>query len=215
MNISKSDVEELRAREIKGCQECPWKDRKSRTVPFDGNPDYGVLFVGRNPGRDEDRIGKPFVGRGGKILDRFLLEIGVDRKKIMITNVSKCYGAPNDIPPTVEVQNICEPFIQSEIKLFQPKLIVLMGNDAVSRCTGDTSSTLHIEGTLRTYRHLPDKKFFCMTHPGYWLRNMYYFTNTVLSKVAPALKICLQDLDLYEMIKDSGSSDVIKAINTP
>jgi uracil-DNA glycosylase family 4 len=187
----------------KGCPNCPWKDRKSRTVPFEGSPLSRVMVVGRNPGRDEDRIGRPFVGRGGAALDRFLVASSVARSKIIITNTSKCYGAPTDIPPTEEVFDACEIFIQKELALFQPELIVTLGNDALRRLTGDSTSSLHHQekGQIVTYRHLPNFKFFPISHPGYWVRRSTYLQDTILATVAANFKRVLKELNLLDLVR--------------
>src|SRR5262245_53939535 len=107
-----------------GCPDCPWKDRKSRTVPSDGPTDSPLMVIGRNPGFTEDKEGRPFIGPAGKHLDRFFGDAGILREKVYITNTAKCYGGPGDPCPTDEVFDCCESFLKQELELIKPKLIM-------------------------------------------------------------------------------------------
>ncbi len=109
------------------CSRCGLCEMRTTIVMPDGNPEYGIVFVGEGPGESEDLQGRPFVGRSGKILDGMMAEAGFDRTKVMITNTVKC-RPPNNRDPTPEEMAACRPFLESE--LYDARLIVGLGRSA-------------------------------------------------------------------------------------
>ncbi len=109
------------------CFRCGLCEMRTTIVMPDGNPEYGIVFVGEGPGESEDLQGRPFVGRSGKILDGMMAEAGFDRTKVMITNTVKC-RPPNNRDPTPEEMAACRPFLESE--LYDARLIVGLGRSA-------------------------------------------------------------------------------------
>ena len=110
---------------------CALKRTATNTVFMDGNPSARIMIVGEAPGADEDRIGKPFVGRAGQLLDRMLAAIGLDRAGVQITNVIYWRPPGNRKPTTAEIA-ACLPFVLRHIALAQPKVLVLAGGTAAS-----------------------------------------------------------------------------------
>ena len=110
---------------------CPLKRTATNTVFADGNPAAPVLIIGEAPGADEDRIGKPFVGRAGQLLDRMLAAIGLDRTGVQITNVIY-WRPPGNRKPTAQEIAACLPFVFRHIVLSRPKVLVLAGGTAAS-----------------------------------------------------------------------------------
>ena len=108
---------------------CPLKSTATNTVFIDGNPEAPVMIVGEAPGADEDRIGRPFVGRAGQLLDRMLAAIGLDRSKALITNVVYWRPPGNRTPTAAEIAS-CLPFVFRLIALVRPKVLVLAGGTA-------------------------------------------------------------------------------------
>ena len=106
---------------------CALKNTATRLVFADGNPQARVMFVGEAPGRDEDIEGLPFVGRSGKLLDRMIAAIGLDRTKVYIANVIP-WRPPGNRTPTPQETQICLPFIQRQIELVDPDVLVTLGN---------------------------------------------------------------------------------------
>jgi uracil-DNA glycosylase len=106
---------------------CALKHTATRLVFSDGNPQSRVMFVGEAPGRDEDIEGLPFVGRSGKLLDRMIAAIGLDRSKAYIANVIP-WRPPGNRTPTPQETQICLPFIQRQIELVNPDVLVTLGN---------------------------------------------------------------------------------------
>jgi uracil-DNA glycosylase family 4 len=111
--------------------DCPLKRTATKTVFIDGNPAAPVMFIGEAPGADEDRIGKPFVGRAGQLLDRMLAAIGLDRGTVQITNVIYWRPPGNRKPTTAEIA-ACLPFVLRHIALANPRVLVLCGGTAAS-----------------------------------------------------------------------------------
>jgi DNA polymerase len=108
---------------------CPLKSTATNTVFIDGNPEAPVMIVGEAPGADEDRIGRPFVGRAGQLLDRMLAAIGRDRSNVLITNVVYWRPPGNRTPTAAEIAS-CLPFVFRLIALVRPKVLVLAGGTA-------------------------------------------------------------------------------------
>ena len=111
--------------------DCPLKRTATKTVFIDGNPAAPLLFIGEAPGADEDRIGRPFVGRAGQLLDRMLAAIGLDRDGVQITNVIYWRPPGNRKPTTAEIA-ACLPFMLRHIALAAPRVLVLCGGTAAS-----------------------------------------------------------------------------------
>ena len=116
--------------EIKDCQNCQLGSTRTKFVFGTGDPNADLLLVGEAPGVEEDRTGEPFVGRAGKLLDKILAAIKLNRSKgVYICNVLKCRPPNNRDPLPSEVEQ-CEPYLQNQIRLINPKLIVALGRVA-------------------------------------------------------------------------------------
>jgi uracil-DNA glycosylase len=116
---------------VAGFEDCPLKRTATKTVFIDGNPEAPIMFIGEAPGADEDRIGRPFVGRAGQLLDRMLAAIGLDRAAVQITNVIYWRPPGNRKPTTAEIA-ACLPFVLRHIALAKPQVLVLCGGTAAS-----------------------------------------------------------------------------------
>jgi DNA polymerase len=108
---------------------CPLKRTATNTVFIDGNPAASLMIIGEAPGADEDRIGRPFVGRAGQLLDRMLAAIGLDRSGVLITNVVYWRPPGNRTPTAAEIAS-CLPFVFRLVALVRPKVLVLSGGTA-------------------------------------------------------------------------------------
>jgi DNA polymerase len=150
---------------------CALKRTATNTVFADGTPAGGVLFIGEAPGRDEDRIGKPFVGRAGQLLDKMLLSIGLDRNiNAYITNVIN-WRPPDNRDPSPEEAAQCLPFLRRHIELAEPQLIVLLGAVAARHVIGGSEGIMKLRGRWKEYR-VGDRMVPLMPtlHPAYLLR---------------------------------------------
>ncbi len=124
-----SDLAEL-AREASGCTRCPLSATRTQVVFGVGDPHADLMVVGEAPGRDEDLQGEPFVGRSGKLLDRLVLEeLGIDRSGLYIANVVKCRPPDNRDPKAEEIAS-CRPYLDAQLALIRPVVVVTLGNFA-------------------------------------------------------------------------------------
>jgi DNA polymerase len=133
---------EAAARSFDGCL---LKRTATKTVFADGNPAASVMIVGEAPGADEDRIGRPFVGRAGQLLDRMLAAIGIDRGSAYITNVL-FWRPPGNRKPTPEEVATCLPFLWRHIALVHPKAVVMAGGTSVSALLGRNEGITRLRG---------------------------------------------------------------------
>jgi DNA polymerase len=115
--------------DIRICEKCSLCLSRKHAVPGDGNYDASIMFIGEAPGRHEDELGKPFVGKAGKLLDFALSTIGLQRETVYITNVVKCRPPGNRNPTTDEI-TMCGPYLDAQIHLISPRVICPMGNFA-------------------------------------------------------------------------------------
>ncbi|HTW50369.1 MAG TPA: uracil-DNA glycosylase [Stellaceae bacterium] len=130
---------------IAGFDACPLKRTATNTVFADGNPAAPVMIVGEAPGADEDRIGRPFVGRAGQLLDRMLAAIQLDRTGVQITNVIY-WRPPGNRKPTAPEIASCLPFVFRHIVLSRPKVLVLAGGTAASTLLDTTDGITRLRG---------------------------------------------------------------------
>ncbi|ADQ05128.1 phage SPO1 DNA polymerase-related protein [Caldicellulosiruptor owensensis OL] len=118
------------------CEKCPISKNRTNVVVGDGNKNAKLVFVGEAPGEEEDKQGKPFVGRAGKFLDLALTSLELSREKdFYICNILKCRPPNNRVPTEAEAQN-CLPFLRAQIKLISPKIIVCLGATAMKYILG-------------------------------------------------------------------------------
>jgi uracil-DNA glycosylase family 4 len=150
---------------------CALKRTATNTVFADGVAEGRVMLIGEAPGRDEDRIGKPFVGRAGQLLDKMLASIGLDRKtNAYITNVIN-WRPPDNRDPSPEEAAACLPFLRRHIELARPKVIILLGAVAARHVVGVSDGIMKLRGRWMEYR-VDDEMVPLMPtlHPAYLLR---------------------------------------------
>ncbi|HIJ61425.1 MAG TPA: uracil-DNA glycosylase [Rhodospirillaceae bacterium] len=166
-----SSLAELRAA-LEAYDGCALKRGCQRTVFGDGNPEASVMLIGEAPGADEDRLGLPFVGVSGRLLDRMLASIGLDRNSAYITNVVPWRPPGNRKPEPAEVE-LCLPFIQRHIELVAPSLLVLLGGAATAALLARQDPISRLRGRWADYSSprlaspLPAMPTY---HPAYLLR---------------------------------------------
>jgi DNA polymerase len=138
----------------------------------DGNPAGPLMLVGEAPGRDEDIEGRPFVGRSGQLLDRMLAAIGIDRSSAYIANVIP-WRPPGNRTPTPQETEICRPFIERQIELANPKVLVSLGGPSAKVLAGAVEGIMKLRGSWRIHRTAGGREIPLMPtlHPAYLLRN--------------------------------------------
>jgi DNA polymerase len=129
--MSKKEVMEAVADEVKACRKCRLWENRQNAVPGEGSLDATVLLIGEAPGYWEDVKGRPFVGAAGKLLDTLLSETNLSRSTVYITNVVKCRPPKNRAPSPIEVET-CTPYLKRQIKTIKPEIIVTLGRHATS-----------------------------------------------------------------------------------
>ncbi|NJE43211.1 type-4 uracil-DNA glycosylase [Thermococcus sp. GR6] len=115
---------------IKSCRKCPLGELRTNAVPGSGSYNAKIMFVGEAPGYWEDQKGLPFVGRAGKVLDELLAEIGLGRDEVYITNIVKC-RPPDNRDPTEDEIKACSPYLDRQIDIIRPKVIVPLGRHSM------------------------------------------------------------------------------------
>ena len=154
---------------VAACASCGLCEGRKQAVFGVGAEDAPWLFVGEGPGADEDEQGEPFVGQAGKLLDSMLAAIGCQRgREVYIANVVKC-RPPGNRTPTQEEAAACAPFLDRQIDLVAPKLIVALGRTAAARLLGTDASLASLRGRVHRYRAIP---VIVTYHPAYLLRTL-------------------------------------------
>ncbi|KAB1070850.1 uracil-DNA glycosylase [Methylobacterium planeticum] len=162
-------LEELEAL-LAGFDGCPLKFTAKNLVFADGNPASRLMFVGEAPGADEDRIGKPFMGRSGQLLDRMMKAIGLDRSSAYVANIVP-WRPPGNRNPTPQEVSICKPFVERQIELADPDLIVCLGSPATQALTGTKDGILKARGRFYPYTlGTREIRILATLHPAYLLR---------------------------------------------
>ena len=150
------------------CQKCRLCETRNKTVPGTGNLNSKVVLIGEGPGAEEDMSGYPFVGDAGKLLTKILASVEIDREKIFITNVVKCRTDKDNRDPYTEEQIACSEFLEAQLLLIRPAIIITAGNIATKwLCKTETGITA-LHGQFLDWRGI---KLFPIFHPSYLLRN--------------------------------------------
>ena len=173
-NVSAQSIEALRE-ELLRFEGCALKHTAMNLVFSDGNPNSGIMLVGEAPGEDEDRQGLPFVGVSGKLLDRMLASIGLDRTSVYISNILFWRPPGNRSPTDAEIA-ACLPFAERHIALVQPKVLIMLGGVAAKSLLRTKDGITRIRGKWTEYTPALGKadatpiKCLPIYHPAYLLR---------------------------------------------
>jgi DNA polymerase len=160
------------ATEVRGCTRCKLAAGRTNAVPGEGSPDTEVVFIGEGPGFNEDQLGRPFVGRAGDLLVKLLGSIEWRREDVFITNVVKCRPPDNRDPEPEEVA-ACAPYLQRQLQILDPALIVTLGRHSMARfMPGARISQAHgTTAPVDSASGAPDATVFAMYHPAAALRS--------------------------------------------
>jgi DNA polymerase len=146
--------------EIAICQRCDLAKGRTQTVPGEGSENAEIMFIGEAPGFHEDRQGRPFVGAAGRFLEELLANIGLSREEVYICNVIKCRPPGNRDPLPDEIE-ACKPFLDRQIELIQPRLIVTLGRHSMARYFPNASiSRIHGQP-----KRIGGRIYYPMFHP--------------------------------------------------
>ena len=151
---------------ITGCVECALSQGRTNAVPGEGSQNADIMFIGEGPGYYEDRDGRPFIGQAGRLLDEMLAKIGLDRQDVYVTNMVKC-RPPNNRDPLPEELSACAPYLDKQIEIISPRVIVCLGRFSFSKFfPGETISKAR--GRPRNWNGI---KVYPMYHPAAALHN--------------------------------------------
>ena len=164
-------LDELNAK-VNACNSCRLCEQRTNTVFGEGDPDAKIMFIGEGPGENEDLQGRPFVGRAGELLNKMIAGMGLKREQVFIVNIVKCRPPGNREPAPDEVAT-CTPFLEKQIEIIRPRVIVTLGRPALQHMLQQKISISKMRGQWQTWRGIRLMPTF---HPAYLLRN--YTTET-------------------------------------
>ena len=166
MNLSNFNNLEL---EAKNCHACSLSNTRNNVVFGKGSLKAKIFIIGEAPGRDEDLSGEPFVGRAGKLLNEILFSMKLSRDNVYITNTVKC-RPPDNRNPNSDETNSCSRFLESQISLISPNIIILLGKVAAERLMNTSEPMSSLRGKVHYYKNtnIPMIVFY---HPAYLLRS--------------------------------------------
>jgi uracil-DNA glycosylase family 4 len=157
------------AADVEACTACGLCRARKKSVPGVGDPNAEWLFVGEGPGAEEDAKGEPFVGQAGKLLDSMLAALGIARgDNVYIANVVKCRPPGNRTPEPAEAA-ACQPYLDRQVELIRPRLIVALGKSAATTLLDVDATIGSLRGRVHDYRGVP---LVVTYHPAYLLRNL-------------------------------------------
>ena len=159
--------------EVNKCRKCELGSLRTNTVPGEGNPNARIMFIGEAPGADEDAQGRPFVGRAGQLLDKIIAACGLKRSDVFIGNILKCRPPENRDPRAEEIIS-CLPYLQRQIEIIDPEIIVALGAHAARTLLNTTKPIGQLRGQFHEYYTgigRPPVKLMATYHTAYLLRN--------------------------------------------
>ncbi len=170
--MTKTEALQLLADKISVCTKCQEltefrTQNNGLTVPGEGNPNSKIVFSGEAPGKDESQTGKPFIGKAGKLLSSMLNYYGFNREDVFILNTIKCRPPNNRVPSDKEISN-CKPYLDLQLKVINPQILVCLGKTAVKSILNKDEPFTQLRGKLHFYGNI---KTICTFHPSYLLRN--------------------------------------------
>lgn len=163
---SVESLEAIRA-DIGECTRCELSRRRTKLVFGEGNPQAVLMFVGEAPGQEEDRTGRPFVGRSGQLLTKIIEAMQLKREEVYIGNVIKCRPPGNRTPLPEEIQ-ICRPFLERQIQVIRPKFLCTLGAVATHALMRTAEPISRMRGKFFDYRGI---RLLPTYHPSYLLKN--------------------------------------------
>jgi len=154
--------------QVVDCQKCSLSETRKQTVFGEGNVNADWMLIGEAPGQNEELEGKPFLGQPGFLLTEMLRAIGLQRESVFITNVVKC-SPPNNRDPKVDELKSCDDYLQQQITLVNPKIILAVGRVAAQRLLGTKQALSDLRGVPHQVKGIP---VIVVYHPAYLLRSL-------------------------------------------
>lgn len=183
------------ADEAAKCCKCDLNRTRLNVVPGEGNPHARIVFVGEAPGADEDKAGRPFVGGSGKLLEKIINAMGLERSEVFICNILKCRPPDNRNPKAGEIQE-CRAYLNRQIELIAPEVIIALGAQATKALLGSKTAIGDMRGKFHDYYTSDNAepiKLMPTYHPAYLKRN---YTRDTRMRVWDDMKKVLIELDM-------------------
>ena len=156
------------AKEISECQKCALFKTRTKTVPGSGSSEAEIMFIGEAPGENEDKEGIPFCGAAGRFLDEMLNSINMNRQQVFIANTLKC-RPPGNRDPEDEEKKSCRPYLEEQIKIINPKLIICLGRHSLSSLLPGLGSITTLHG--KALKRPSGRVYLALYHPAAALHN--------------------------------------------
>ncbi len=160
----------MNEREVSVCRNCRLHETRTNTVFGEGDPDAMIFFIGEGPGETEDNTGRPFVGRAGELLNKQIAAMGLRREQVFIANIVKCRPPNNRVPAPDEVAT-CTPYLERQLEIVRPKVIVTLGLPAAKYMLKSSSTMGRLRGQWHDWRGI---KLMPTYHPSFLLRSPTY-----------------------------------------
>lgn len=177
--------------QVQGCTDCVLHESRTHTVFGEGAVDADLMIIGEGPGAEEDRTGRPFVGRAGELLNKQINAMGLSREAVYITNVVKCRPPENRTPAPAEART-CHQYLSRQIEIIRPKVILTVGGPATKLLLHTTTNISTLRGIWHTYDAInPPIPLMPTFHPAYLLRA---YTNDNRKKVWNDLQLVIEKL---------------------
>ena len=195
-------LQELDEQQVKGCTRCRRAETRAQTVFGEGDPDAQIFFIGEGPGEREDLSGRPFVGPAGRKLDEMIGAMGLTRSQVYIANIVKCRPPGNRAPAPDETAT-CTTYLQRQIEIVRPRVIVTLGLPATKYMTRSSLGISRLRGTWQSYRGIKVMPTF---HPSYILR---VYTRETRLAVWSDLQKVMNELGLKPMKQAAASASSV------
>lgn len=174
--------------QMRGCRSCCLAETRQQVVVGSGDPHADIMFLGEAPGAREDESGVPFVGRSGQLLDRLLAELGLARSAVYVTNVVKCRPPGNRNPRSDEIE-ACSGFLERQVDLVDPTVIVTLGNFAARRLLSTSEGITRLRGKFYPWSN---RKVVPTFHPAAALRGGARVTDAMRADLEMAKQLSEQ-----------------------
>ena len=175
--------------EVRGCTKCRLCETRTNTVFGEGDPDAKIFFIGEGPGENEDLQGRPFVGRAGELLNKWIGAMGLAREQVFIANIVKC-RPPNNREPAPDEVATCTPYLQRQLEIVRPHVIITLGRPSAQYMLQSKLSMGKLRGQWQSWRGI---KLMPTYHPAYVLRQ---YTLETRGAVWSDLKMVMAELNL-------------------
>jgi len=179
----------LHNNEVRDCMKCRLCETRTNTVFGEGDPDSKIFFIGEGPGENEDLQGRPFVGRAGELLNKWIVAMGLKREQVFIANIVKCRPPGNREPAPDEVAT-CTPYLERQLEIIRPRVIMTLGRPSSQYMLQTKISMGKMRGQWHAWRAI---KLMPTYHPAYVLRNYTYETRAA---VWSDLQMVMKELNL-------------------